>query len=185
MVKRLALDPGHGNKNLGMGAGYDPGASSGGIHEADLNLAWALTLNWVLTQGGIDVWLTRDDDADPDPVATRDDRAEAAGCTHFLSIHCNAGPPQATGIETFYRDARDREWAALVHSCALQGLGLKSRGLRGEGESQHKRLAVFDFDGPCALVELGYLTNAADRARLQSRDRRIAFAQALLRALKG
>jgi N-acetylmuramoyl-L-alanine amidase len=178
-VKRLAVDAGHGRDNRGIGKGYDPGAVAGGVAEADVALAWALTLRWVLSRKGIAVWMTRDDDRDPDPVSTRDDRAEAAGCDRFLSIHCNAANGKATGTETFYRDSRDEMWAAIVQDAAIDALGLKSRGLKSEASSQHKRLAVFDFDGPCCLLEIGFIDNAADRARMLSRDVRLAFAEGL------
>lgn len=181
MPLRLCLDPGHGCSNRRAGA-YDPGAVAGGIAEADVVLQWALTLKWVAAQEfRVSLWLTRDDDRDPDPVGTRDDRAEAARCTHFLSLHCNAGG--GSGVETYYRDASDREFARLVHRAALRATGLPDRRLRTEDQSQHARLAVLDFDGPACLVEIGFLDNGTDRARLLDRSVRIAFARELLRGL--
>lgn len=180
---KICLDAGHGMSNIRSGV-EDCGASYAGLHEADINLLWVLTAKWVLSREGISVWLTRDDDSDPDPVATRDDRAERAGCTHFLSFHVNAGPAAASGVEVFYRSAGDKVWASRVQKAALDATGLKDRGLRTEGQSQHSRLAVFDFSGPCALVELGYLTNAKDRAVLVSREARLKFAEELAKQIK-
>lgn len=164
---------------------YDPGACSGGVSEADVALQWALTLKWVLSRHGYQVWLTRDDDRDPDPVGARDDRAEAAVCALFLSVHLNsADAPAARGVETFYRDSRDKELAAIVQQACLDATGSKDRGLKTEGQSQHPRLAVFDFDGPCCLLEAGFVSNAADRKAVTSRETRLAFAENLAQALK-
>ena len=181
---KLCIDPGHGASNRKAGV-YDPGATLGNFTEADIVLQVALTGQWLAkTEFGIPTFLTRDDDSDPDPVGTRDDRAEAAGCTHFLALHCNAASGSASGTETFYRDGADKSFAAQVQRAALGAWELKDRGLKTEADSQHSRLAVFDFDGPAALLEMGFIDNEIDRARMLSRDRRIAFWRAILTALK-
>lgn len=181
MIK-LAIDPGHGMSNRKTGL-LDMGAESHGIFEANIALSWALTLKHTALARGVEAWLTRGDNLDPAPVGTRDDRAKAAGCTHFLSIHCNAGGGH--GTETFYRDAADKEFAGIAQKCALASLGLRDRGLKTESASQHSRLAVFDFPGPCALLELGFIDNATDRARMQEKGRRIRFAELLVGELLG
>lgn len=179
---RLCIDPGHGFANR-RPAVYDPGACGGGVCEADIVLQWALSGKWILNQLGIATWLTREDDRSSDPVSSRDDRAEQAGCTKFISLHCNAASPQATGTETFYRDATDRAWAAKVQAAALVALGLRDRGLKTESQSQHSRLAVFDFDGPACLLELGFITRQSDRTQMLKRENRITFWQALAEEL--
>lgn len=181
MKIKIAIDPGHGYANRRPGK-YDPGAVNSGVSEADIVLQWALTLKWVCARRGVDVFLTRDDDRDVTPVGSRDDKAETAGCTHFISLHCNSGG--GTGIEAFYRDGKDKGLARITLDAALWASATgKDRGLRSEGQSQHSRLAVFDFDGPCTLVELGFIDSEKDRRWLQSRDCRIAFAEKLLDGL--
>ena len=176
---KLCIDPGHGYANRRAGV-YDSGAVAAGVAEADIVLQIALTGKWLCSQRGIECWLTRDDDRDPTPVGSRDDRAEQAGCTHFLSLHMNAATGTATGTETFYRDSADKAWARKIQSSALAAWGLRDRGLKTEADSQHNRLAVFDFDGPAALLEVGFIDNSLDRGRAQDRDRRIAFCSGLL-----
>jgi N-acetylmuramoyl-L-alanine amidase len=183
-MTKIAIDPGHGNSNRKAGI-FDPGAVSGSATEADIVLQWALTGKWVLSnEFGIAVWLTRDDDSDPTPVSTRDDKAEAAGCTHFLSIHCNAATPQATGTETYYRDGVDKIFAQKVQAAAVSALGLRDRGLKIESAGQHSRLAIFNFDGPAALLETGFIDNTNDRRMITTRDCRVSFWRALGTALK-
>lgn len=184
MSIKICLDPGHGHSNRKSGV-YDPGAVAGGVTEAGIVLDWALTGKWLAKEYGIEVFLTRDDDSDPTPVGSRDDKAEAAGCNYFLSLHCNAANGQARGTETFYRDSADKAFAGIVQAAAMTAMGSKDRGLKSESDSQHTRLAVFDFDGPCALLEIGFIDSASDRTKMQQRETRIAFWRHLFMALKG
>jgi len=180
---KLALDPGHGFSNKTSGS-YDCGACAGGIQEADLALQWALTLKWALVQAGIACWLSRADDRDAAPVGNRDERARAAGCTHFLSIHANAGSILTSGVETFFRDGEDQKFACIVHAACLRATGLRDRGVRNERETAVHRLAVMDFRGPCALVEVGYLTCPRDRRIIAARETRVRFAAELAKRLR-
>jgi N-acetylmuramoyl-L-alanine amidase len=180
---KLAIDPGHGFGNVAPGR-FDPGALGGGLREADVTLQWALTGKWVLEQRNIPHWLTRDDDSDNAPLSARDERAKQAGCTHYLSLHCNSASSSASGIEAFYRDAGDQNFASLVLDPAIQAIQLPNRGLKAEGQTGVQRLAVLDFQGPATLLELGFITNESDRARLSNRDVRIAFWELLAGALE-
>ncbi|MGC4043505.1 MAG: N-acetylmuramoyl-L-alanine amidase [Armatimonas sp.] len=185
---KLCIDPGHGNSNRKSGV-YDPGAEYGKDTEAAIVLEWALTGKWIAKERGIPVFLTRDDDSDPTPVSTRDDRAEQAGCTHFLSLHCNAASGSAHGTETYYRDSQDKAFAQKIQQAALKALELRDRGLKTESDSQHTRLAVLDFKGPASLLELGFIDAnaeiAPDRGRLKDRNRRITFWNTLFDVLEG
>lgn len=180
---KLCIDPGHGFNNRGNNK-YDPGACAGGVAEADIALQWGLTLKWVCAQNGIDVWMTRDDDKDSDYVGTRDNRANAEGCTHFISLHCNAATAQASGAEVFYRDNADYIFGKKVLAAALSAMGSKDRGMKTESQSQHSRLAVMDFKGAACLLEIGFITNTAERTKMLDRDVRLAFAQKLVAGLK-
>lgn len=181
MIK-LCIDPGHGFGNKKPGV-YDPGTVALGHQEADIALQWALTGKWCCQEAGIKFFLTRDDDSDTTPVGRRDDRANAEGCTHFISLHCNA-PPSGHGTETFYRDNRDLILAKIVQSSALSALGLANRGVKHESDAARKELAVFGFDGPCALLEIGFLGNRVDLSAMLVRDNRIAFWRRLIGELK-
>lgn len=182
---KVCLDAGHGNGNTKSGK-YDSGAVSAGVAEADVTLAWCLTGKWIARQLGIDVFLTRDDDRDDTPVGKRDDQAEAAGCTHFIAVHCNSSPSSsAAGCESFYRDGKDKSLAELALDCCSRAMGTSKRGVKTEGQSQHSRLAVFDFHGPATLLEIGFVTNPTERARMQSRDVRVRFWFEFFKALRG
>jgi N-acetylmuramoyl-L-alanine amidase len=184
MAIKLCFDPGHGlgNKRAGV---YDPGAVAGGLSEADVVLQYALAIKFVFAQKlegtgrSVDdvVFLTRDERSDVTPVGRRDEMAQAAGCTHFVSLHLDAGG--GTGTTTFFRDQRDRDFADRVHPEIVEALELRNRGVKPESETRVGRLAVLDFRGPACLVELGFVDSASDREKLLRRTSRLLVAEAL------
>jgi N-acetylmuramoyl-L-alanine amidase len=171
---------------------YDPGASGGGLSEADIVLQWALTGKWVAQQMGIDVFLTRDDDSDVTPVSTRDNKAELAGCNYFISLHCDAASTtSARGLTVFIdktQEDRDRKFALTVQNALISAASNKatSRGIKLETETRVKNLAVLDFKkGPAVLLELGFITNAQDRIYMTDRNVRVRFWQNFFAAVDG
>jgi N-acetylmuramoyl-L-alanine amidase len=180
---KLCIDPGHGLGNIRPDV-YDPGAVSGGVTEADVVLQYALAIKFVFAQKlasarSVDkaLFLTRDESSDVTPVGKRDDKARAAGCTHFVSLHLNAGGGH--GTETFFRDDADKRLATAVHRGVTDGLESRDRGVKHERESARRRLAVLDFRGPACLVELGFIDSASDREKLLRRSSRLVVAESL------
>jgi|GEM_PF-2010119 len=185
MAIKLCIDPGHGMGNIT--SKYDPGAVGGGVAEADVALQWALALKHVgITEFGVkpeQIVLTRDDASDVTPVGRRDDVALQNGCTHLLSIHCNAASPLASGTETLYSEDKGKErsiaFAKLVQKCAVMAVGGKDRGIKSERVTRHKDLSVFgmaDRIDSC-LLETGFISNYLERQQLLSRDVRMSFAR--------
>lgn len=160
----ICIDPGHGNWNRRRGA-YDPGAVSAGHTEAEIVMDWANELREVLRSRGHKVVRTRVDEVDPAPVSRRDDIARAYGCTRMVSLHCNAFNGSATGAEVIYRGSDDRDKAAKLSKVVSETLNIPNRGSKTEKDSQHPSLAVMEFD-KCWLIELGFIDNPVDRARL-------------------
>ena len=83
----------------------------------------------------------------------------------MISLHCNAANGKASGVETFYRGEDDREMAVQLTNAVCGVLGLPNRGPKRESDSQHASLAVMNFD-KCWLVELGFIDNPTDRAKM-------------------
>jgi N-acetylmuramoyl-L-alanine amidase len=94
-VARIVIDPGHG--------GYDPGAMTDGVSEADVVLDVATRLERLLVnQPGAEVVLTRRTNVYV-PLEERTAMANRAGADLFLSIHANASEDdRARGIETYF-----------------------------------------------------------------------------------
>lgn len=164
LMKTIIIDPGHGNSNRKSGV-YDPGACSGTHTEAGIVMDWANVLRGILKERGAKVVRTRVDENDPCPVSRRDDIARAYGGDIMISLHCNAANGTASGVETFYRGEDDKAMAAMLTGALCDVLKLPNRGPKTEKSSQHSSLAVMEFD-KCFLIELGFIDNPKDRAKL-------------------
>lgn len=160
---RLMLDPGHTGQS-------DPGAVAGGVREADIALDVARRVADLL-QGapGIEVHLTRTTHGDlavpytqRTDLQARCDLANAWPADLFLSIHCNAASnPDAYGLETYIHTnapAATEEIGRSLHT-ALAPLARADRGLKRANFHVLRETRM-----SAVLVELGFLTNAQDRA---------------------
>ncbi len=163
-MKTIIIDPGHGMSNRKSGV-YDPGACAAHHSEAAIVMEWANALRGILQARGIKVVRTRVDEKDPCPVSRRDDIARAYGGDMMISLHCNAATGTASGVETFYRGSDDRAMASALTAAVANVLKTPNRGPKTEHESQHASLAVMEFD-KCWLIELGFIDNPGDRAKL-------------------
>jgi len=170
----VAVDPGHG--------GHDRGACHlpSGLVEKEINLDMAQRLERTLRASGARVFLTRRDDT----FQSLDALAQLAheqGADVFLSLHVNRYPsPECFGAQTFYlpgapegqRLARliQEELRRVYPPNYRQALPGNYRVLRGT------RM-------PAALVEIGFVTSATDRALLQRDDYREQVAAAIVRGV--
>lgn len=173
---KVCLDAGHGMSNEKQGV-YDYGTGKKTLAEADITLQWALTGAWILTQYGMEVYLTRTDSVTPIPVEDRAKMAMDAGCDCMISIHVNENQGNQSGVEGFYRDAGDYDFASKVFSALQQATGLPNRGLKDEtqGENKGNRFAVLDFVPPATLIEIGFIDNPVDVAVITSGLTRVKF----------
>lgn len=162
---KVCIDPGHGMSNRKPGL-YDPGAThmENGYtyHEASIALRYALALKDVFRARGTHVFLTRDDETDHTPVGQRAMMAQAAGCNAFISLHLNDHDDDlANGMEVLYRDQADSALAESLLKALSEVSGIKRRKI-----VQRDDLAVLRFTGVAVLIELGFIANDYDRARL-------------------
>ena len=177
---KVCVDPGHGMSNRTKNV-YDPGAvhEEDGVEfqEATIALRYGLSLRDVLKARGASVFMTRDDETDHAPVGSRAGNAESAGCDIFVSLHLNASPDGSdtpNGTEVLYRDDSDASLALKLRDAVLKANGLKKR-----DNKKRTDLAVLKFDGPAALIELGFIQNDKDRDTLLSPAVRSAVCEAI------
>lgn len=179
----VALDPGHG--------GYDGGARAhdSGIWEKEINLQIALAVEKELLARGAQVVLTRREDVclAPGDTATkarkradlkaRTDLAQAAGADVFLSIHLNEYRSRTeSGPQVFYQQGGE---AGRLLAGALQAAlvaGLKPGKIRSAMAGDY---FVLRSSIPSALVECGFLSNAAEEKLLLDPDYHTRIAAAL------
>lgn len=192
--KTVVIDPGHGGEEMGA-------VGPAGTLEKHVNLAVALRLKALLEAAGARVIMTRTADtrvlapeqaaAVPSEVertqldlGARVALAAESGADLFLSIHANGGPPSEGGTEVYWavpnlNAANSRKLAELAQEELLGALHLADRGVR-----QRPFNVIRLTDAPAALVELGFMTNAAEERLLNSQAGQEAAAQALLRAVR-
>jgi len=181
MQKIIILDPGHGMSNRKQGV-FDTGAVSGGITEADIVMEWANELREVLLNRGKRVVRTRISHSDSASISERAKIAKDYHGDIMLSLHCNASDGKASGTETFYRGTNYKTKAAKITSAVCGALGTRNRGAKTESESQHSTLAIMSFQ-PCFLLEIGFIDNASDRAKMIDPDLRLSACNAIAEVL--
>lgn len=153
----VMLDAGHGGK--------DQGASYEEVLEKDLNLAIAQKTKELLLEAGYRVYMTRKEDAFLDKYDRADD-ANRKNVDIFVSIHCNfLEEGQADGIETFYAESKSGESQALAE--AIQANIIEQTAAQDRGAKTADYVVIKETDMPSALVEVGFLSDAAERERLQ------------------
>jgi N-acetylmuramoyl-L-alanine amidase len=186
----IVIDPGHG--------GLDPGTSAHGQQEKSWTLNVGTALAKELESRGWPVVLTRDADSFLSPM-DRSVLANQKPRLAFVSLHFNAGGPDAVGIESYYAwprrpetmarlmatletpdgqtliDDRSRLLAESLQSALCNATGAKDRGVRNDPSHAVTGHTVC----PAVLVELGFLTNAAESRGIQSEAYRKKIVQGL------
>jgi len=154
----VVLDAGHG--------GRDPGAVYGETHEADVNLA-VLELVYALIEedGRLDVRATRRYDISVS-LENRIGLANELGAALYLSIQSNASPClEAAGVETLVSDqvavdAPAWQFAEILQDAVSNATGARDRGVRAQDLYLHRA------EMPAALLEMGFLSNDSECAKL-------------------
>ncbi len=153
-MRKICIDAGHGGK--------DPGAVSGGVQEKDIALAVALKIGALLT--GYEVVYTRDEDVYVG-LAERALIANQVSADLFVSVHCNSAPgTSANGMEVYVhttRSAASTRAANAIYDRLLPASGLRGRGVKSKDLAVLRETAM-----PAVLVELGFISNPDDRAKL-------------------
>ncbi|ANU10086.1 N-acetylmuramoyl-L-alanine amidase [Planococcus antarcticus DSM 14505] len=153
----ITLDPGHGAQ--------DPGAVANGLREKDINLDVSKRVEAKLKAKGIKVYMTRTTDVFHS-LDARVDKGVASGSNAFLSIHTNAASAAASGSETFYSASvgnDSKQLATFIQNRLYKAMDHPNRGVKNYGFQVIRTNPL-----PAALVELGFVTNKYDAAKLAS-----------------
>jgi N-acetylmuramoyl-L-alanine amidase len=164
--KSVVIDAGHG--------GSDYGAIRCGINEKDINLDVARRVQSILMNKGVSISMTRNTD---DFVSLSDRTAITANtCPDiFVSIHVNSSSkPEICGIETHYYHQESLDLAQDVHSSLISDIKSTDRGL-----FKSKFYVINHTNVPAILVEIGFISNDAERSALVSEQRKQQTAQAI------
>ncbi len=173
---KIAIDAGHGGTELGaIGCLND--------NEKDVNLEISKILKEKLETNGANVIMTREDDS----FVGLNDRVEIANKNNaqiFISIHNNALPDSAshlksTGSETYYFYPQSKELAKDVVEALAKETGFKNNGAKAQSFA-----VVRNTNCPAILVEVGYIINPEDNAKLIDKNYQNKIAEAILHGLE-
>lgn len=176
--KRIIIDPGHG--------GQDRGVVVDGVSEADVMLDLARLLEGKMAATGMEALLTRGPHNCPDE-GQRAKFANEAGADLILSLHSDANPSAlASGVASFHFGTGNGTSSTVGEALAgfIQREIVARTGMRDCG-THPKTWDMLRMTRCTAVrVEVGYLTNPDDRARLANPSFRDVVAEGVLVAVK-
>ncbi|TCT12155.1 N-acetylmuramoyl-L-alanine amidase [Natranaerovirga pectinivora] len=161
--KIIVIDAGHG--------GGDPGAirKNNGLVEKELTLKITLYLKQLMDKNpSIKAYYTRLEDTYP-TLRQRTDLANEVEADLFLSIHNNAHEgTSANGLETLYcpkviNGVNTETVARIFQNSMINTLKMNSRGLK----PRENIFVLNNTNMPAVLVEIGFISNEADAAKLK------------------
>lgn len=183
----LVVDAGHG--------GYDPGAiTKEGVYEKEINLAMAKQVKKLLEQAGFEIISTREEDVDyvPDGTRGRQSRKQAdlnyrislavqEKADALISLHLNAtASGRNTGAETFYyyESLEGKNLAEEIQK-ELVKVPEMNRRIAKPGDFYLLRKSPM----PAVIVELGYISNPKEFAKLKQSWYQEQLAQAVAKGV--
>ncbi len=161
----VVVDAGHG--------GYDRGAKAArGMDEKMLTLDVARRLKPLLEARGYRVVMTRSTDVFI-PLGRRTGISNTHPDAAFVSIHFNSAPRRsASGVETYYYNQRSAPFANNILREIAGCYGSHTRGVKFA-----RYYVLHHNERPATLLELGFISNPAENARLQDPAARQNLAQ--------
>jgi N-acetylmuramoyl-L-alanine amidase len=168
--KTIVLDPGHGD--------HDAGASANGLKEKNVVLDVGLRTRTKMINAGAKIVMTRSDDSFLS-LTQRTTISNNSGADSFISIHSNAAEsPSAHGSEVYYNTAfsgpESKRLAEEIQKELVKRIGTSDRGEKTANFQVIKYTRI-----PSILVELGFITNSDDAAKLGSSTYRQKAADAI------
>lgn len=177
----VVVDAGHG--------GGAPGAVSGTHYEKNITLAIVQQIKALFDEADdmdIGVYYTRLDDTNPS-LADRVNLANDLHADLFLSVHINSlkGNTGVEGVEVMYNElAPDtafdtKDFAQICLDEEVAALGAKKRNLI----NGNKIYIIRNSTAPAALVEVGFMNNPNELAKLSDPGYQKRAAQGLYQAI--
>lgn len=181
MAIKIYIDQGHNPRSP------NTGAEGNGLREQDITYEVGTILAQLLRQNGnFDVRLSRPTPttqlgtSNSSSLRARVDDANSWGADYFISIHTNASSQSSangTEVLVYSQPSISAELAEDILEEITEITGLQSRGVKSRPGLYVLRKTTM----PAVLVELGFITNPQDAARM--RDNPNLFAQGIYRGL--
>lgn len=183
----VIIDAGHGDD--------DPGASAGGIIEKELNLNVALKVQKLLESKGYDVIMTRTNDEFLE-LSERASLSNVSNADIFVSIHTNAFNGISRVIETYSYNKNgnatvpivSNNYDRIIKSAALalsiQDALIEETGAYDRGDKEANFHVLRETGMPAVLVEMGFVDNAAERAKLKTDSYKNRIANGIMHGIE-
>ncbi|KOP77775.1 N-acetylmuramoyl-L-alanine amidase, partial [Lysinibacillus sp. FJAT-14745] len=172
----IIIDPGHGGSDVGTL--YDK------IYEKDITLKVGTLVKDKLEAAGAKVLMPRTGDTFS-PPQKHVDFSHANYGEIFVSIHVNSAVnTDAKGTETYYAKTpgdmfqEDIDLATFVNNQIVNNLNMNNRKVR-----KYNYIVVANTNIPAILVELGFLSNNEDRAKLTDDKYIELFAESIYKGI--
>lgn len=172
----ICIDAGHGGK--------DPGGMANGVVEKEIALSVSLMVRDLLESHSAKVVMTRTGDTYPE-LEDRCVLANNSKCDLFVSIHANIAPNDdgVTGFEVFYKEGNEQgaSFAGALVRAMDKATDAPNRGAKKDPRG----LRVLEKTKmPATLVELGFMSNAAEAKRLTDKAYQAKLAEAVVEGIK-
>jgi len=166
---KVVIDAGHG--------GSDVGATRAGVYEKNITLSIAKMVEKNLKAKGVQTEMT----LDRDKTVSLQERCDISNNFEpdvFVSIHVNSSVNDAIyGVETHWWKQDSTTYAKTVHANLSKNFSkwkTKDRGL-----FQSKFYVINHTEAPAILVEIGFISNTAEREALNTEKRQSEIAKAV------
>lgn len=151
----IFIDPGHGGADIGL-------SSDSGL-EKDAAFDICSKLKVMLESQGYTVVMSREDDS----RLSKEERVAAAnesGADLLVSVHC--GYSGDSGISGAVSSYKEESRASEVLCENIQKAVVKENGANDEGTKEGRYNILSDTEMPGVLIEVGYMSNAEEAAKL-------------------
>jgi N-acetylmuramoyl-L-alanine amidase len=184
-MSNIVIDPGHGGTTATGNSSANNAKGPKGTLEKNITLSIAVKTAEILNQAGHSVVLTRNNDTN----LGLSDRAKVAAKNNaevFVSIHFNGdNNASVQGTECWVHPAATQD-SRLLASSLLQRLvqvaGYTNRGVKA-GKLGVLSPAVHAISTATCLIEISFITNAADETRLLTSAYQSQLANGISRAI--
>jgi N-acetylmuramoyl-L-alanine amidase len=172
--KRVVIDVGHG--------GEDVGQTVNGISEKDVVLAIALNMVELNTRTDVEIILLRTEDRTLS-LKERADKVNKLNPDLAISLHANGSPDNSkNGVEAYvFSESVHFEQSKLYADQILDAVSKDN--LVKNGVKQARFYVLQNILCPVVLLEVGFLTNEANRTYIESAEGQKEIALGILNAL--
>ena len=176
-MKKVVLDPGHGGSDCGAIA------LDNKYYEKTINLEVAKLVQEKLMKKDVYVYMTRT----KDETLTLEDRVNYSNDINpdiYVSIHANSTlQGESYGLEVHYYKDDSLALANTIHSNFASAKNLKKWETIDRGVIKSRFYVINHTEAPSVLIEIGFISNALERDKLNTKERKEQIAESIAKGI--